>query len=90
MGDCPYYESLMPIPDSVPSSSDISYARATLPVNLEIRESKIAGAGLGVFSKEHVRLGGMYGPYQGVVVSKHIDKDKVDTSYMWQVHSFFI
>ena len=75
----------MPIPDSVPHCTDIPHARATLPTNLEIKESKIAGAGLGVFSKVHVRVGGMFGPYQGIVVNKGIDKNKVDTSYMWEV-----
>jgi len=60
-------------------------ALATLPNGLEIRESLIPNAGLGVFTTRTFDVGVRFGPYQGKKVRKDIPKDHVDTSYMWEI-----
>ena len=53
-------------------------AEHTLPDCLEIKTSKIAGAGLGVFSKEELESRIMFGPYRGDITDDH------KSGYCWQ------
>ena len=62
------------------------YSSTSLPEDLTIKESRIAGSG--VFSSIHLRKGTLFGPYQGVKRDGRIDKTKLDTSYYWAVSSF--
>ncbi|KAM9500271.1 uncharacterized protein Hap1MRO34_018358 isoform 1-T3 [Clarias gariepinus] len=58
-------------------------ARRTLPPGLEIRESGIPDAGLGVFNKgETVPLGAHFGPYQGELVER---EEAVSSGYSWVI-----
>ena len=61
------------------------YSSTSLPEDLTIKESRIAGSG--VFSSIHLRKGTLFGPYQGVKRDGRIDKTKLDTSYYWAVSS---
>ena len=58
---------------------------STLPDGLEIKESKIPNAGLGVFALHEFKTGTRFGPYQGKKVRPDIPRDDIDTSYMWEV-----
>ncbi|KAF5890773.1 histone-lysine N-methyltransferase PRDM9-like, partial [Clarias magur] len=58
-------------------------ARHTLPPGLEIRESGIPDAGLGVFNKgETIPLGAHFGPYQGELVDQ---EEAVNSGYSWVI-----
>ncbi|XP_036372284.1 histone-lysine N-methyltransferase PRDM9-like [Megalops cyprinoides] len=59
-------------------------ARLTLPPGLEVRESSIPGAGLGVFNQgPTVPRGVHYGPYEGELT----DKDEaVHSGYSWMIY----
>ena len=77
---------ITPHPDNETSQADgVPNSRASLPGGLEIKQSNIFGAGLGVFSLKSFEIDAWFGPYQGTKVSKNVDRDKVDTSYMWEV-----
>ena len=52
----------------------------TLPDCLEIKTSKIAGAGLGVFSKVGLESRVMFGPYGGDIITENLK-----SGYCWQV-----
>ena len=52
-----------------------------------MKQSSIAGAGLGVFAMEMIPRGMRFGPYMGrKVPAAHVDDD-TDTSYMWEVYT---
>ena len=87
-GDCPVHGTLRPYADSKVSSSDVNKSLASLPCGMEIKESSIAGAGLGVFATQEFTPGVTFGPYAGEKVRADIPKANMDTSYMWEV-SFF-
>ncbi|KAF5882473.1 histone-lysine N-methyltransferase PRDM9-like, partial [Clarias magur] len=56
-------------------------ARQTLPTGLEIQESSIPDAGLGVFNKgETVPVGAHFGPYQGELVDR---EEAMNSEYAW-------
>ena len=38
-----------------------------------------------MFAKELIEAGAYFGPYKGVKVSRNVDKQAIDTSYMWEV-----
>jgi len=58
---------------------------ASLPNGLEVKESIIPNAGLGVFATQVFPSGTRFGPYEGKKVKPDIPKDDMDTSYMWEV-----
>ena len=86
-GDCPVHGPLLPVDDTKPSEvgEGISKARSTLPPVLEILESTIEGAGLGVFATEPIEIGIRFGPYQGKKVHRSAIKDENNSGYMWEV-----
>ena len=51
----------------------------------EIFISSIPSSGSGVFAKKVMEQGTLFGPYRGIKVSRNVDKQAVDTSYMWEV-----
>ena len=91
-GDCPVHGPLLPVDDAkhVEYSNGISKARSTLPSGLEIRESSIEGAGLGVYSTEPIQPGIRFGPYQGMKVHRSVVNDERNSGYMWEVGAFWI
>uniref|UniRef100_A0A7M5V2D1 Uncharacterized protein n=2 Tax=Clytia hemisphaerica TaxID=252671 RepID=A0A7M5V2D1_9CNID len=83
-GDCPVHGPLFPLADKdCPDTENRSLA--SLPDGLEVRESNIPGAGLGVFAKRQFNSGTRFGPYEGKKVRPDIPKDDMDTSYMWEI-----
>uniref|UniRef100_A0A7M5XKZ9 Uncharacterized protein n=1 Tax=Clytia hemisphaerica TaxID=252671 RepID=A0A7M5XKZ9_9CNID len=83
-GDCPVHGPLFPLADKdCPNTENRSLA--SLPDGLEVRESNIPGAGLGVFAKRQFNSGTRFGPYEGKKVRPDIPKDDMDTSYMWEI-----
>ena len=65
-------------------------AMASLPEGMEVRESSIQGAGLGVFSTKEFLSGATFGPYGGEKVRADVPQSGLDTSYMWEVSDFQI
>ncbi|KAH3830529.1 hypothetical protein DPMN_103773 [Dreissena polymorpha] len=78
-GDCPVHGPYNYIQDKEVPEEDPLKAEHTLPDCLEIKTSKIAGAGLGVFSKEGLVSRIMFGPYGGDIIT-----DNHKSGYCWQ------
>ena len=72
--------------DNPTKDTSKSKGLASLPEGLEVRESSIPGAGLGVYATKPFSVGTRFGPYEGKKVKCDIPKDDIDTSYMWEVH----
>ncbi|XP_052236300.1 zinc finger protein 418-like isoform X2 [Dreissena polymorpha] len=79
-GDCPFHGPYNYIQDKEVPEGDSLKADHTLSDCLEIKTSKIAGAGLGVFSKEGLESRVMFGPYWGDIMA-----DNHKSGYCWQV-----
>ncbi|XP_052225155.1 histone-lysine N-methyltransferase PRDM7-like [Dreissena polymorpha] len=79
-GDCPVHGPYTYIQDKEVPEGDPLKADHTVPDCLEIKTSKIAGAGLGVFSKEGLECRVMFGPYGGDVIAEN-----QKSGYCWQV-----
>ncbi|KAF5881726.1 histone-lysine N-methyltransferase PRDM9-like, partial [Clarias magur] len=81
---CEVHGSPLFIPDTSVPMGVSDRARQTLPPGLEIQESSIPHAGLGVFNKgETVPVGAHFGPYQGELV----DRDEaMNSEYSWVIH----
>ncbi|MCI4394873.1 hypothetical protein PGIGA_G00173840 [Pangasianodon gigas] len=59
-------------------------ARLTLPLGLEVQQSNISGAGLGVFNKgETVPVGAHFGPYEGELVDR---EEAMNSGYSWVIY----
>jgi len=83
-GECSIHTPLIPFTDKTTSVDD-KKSLATLPDGLEIKESLIPNAGLGVFATKKFDVGVRFGPYQGKKVRPDIPRDDIDTSYMWEI-----
>ncbi|XP_070174303.1 histone-lysine N-methyltransferase PRDM9-like [Littorina saxatilis] len=85
-GDCPVHGPLLHVEDAqvpVKKRRDPNRALKTLPPGLEVKESGIPNAGLGVFATKFFPLRSRFGPYEGRSVS---DPDIAHTSgYCWQI-----
>ncbi|XP_052225904.1 histone-lysine N-methyltransferase PRDM9-like isoform X3 [Dreissena polymorpha] len=79
-GDCPVHGPYNYIQDKEVPEGDPLKADHTVPDCLEIKTSKIAGAGHGVFSKEGLEFRVMFGPYGGDVIAEN-----QKSRYCWQV-----
>ncbi|XP_015772146.1 PREDICTED: histone-lysine N-methyltransferase PRDM9-like [Acropora digitifera] len=85
-GDCPKHGPLQVIEDKDAEHSwGVSAAIASTPDVLEIDQSSIPGAGLGVFSAAFIPERARFGPYKGDKVVWENMTDKTDTSYFWEV-----
>ncbi|XP_052268103.1 zinc finger protein 726-like isoform X2 [Dreissena polymorpha] len=76
---CPAHGPYNYIQDKEVPEGDPLKAEHTLPDCLEIKTSKIAGAGLGVFSKEGLQSKIMFGPYGGAIIT-----DNHKSGYCWK------
>ncbi|KAM9501530.1 uncharacterized protein Hap1MRO34_011847 isoform 2-T2 [Clarias gariepinus] len=78
---CKVHGSPLFIPDTPVPMGVSDRAKQTLPPGLEIQESSIPDAGLGVFNKgETVPVGAHFGPYQGELVDR---EETMDSGYSW-------
>ncbi|XP_052226334.1 histone-lysine N-methyltransferase PRDM9-like isoform X2 [Dreissena polymorpha] len=80
-GDCPVHGPYNFIQDKEVPDGDTCRADHTLPDDLEIKTSKLFGAGLGVFSKVGLESRIMFGPYRGDTIS-----DNHKSGYCWQIY----
>ncbi|XP_026271561.1 histone-lysine N-methyltransferase PRDM7 [Frankliniella occidentalis] len=78
-GDCPEHGPLHIIPDKEVSEARSDRALHTVPSCLAVLDSKIPGAGLGVWAKEAIPRRVRFGPYVG-----EIEKKK-ETGYGWGI-----
>ncbi|KAH3897165.1 hypothetical protein DPMN_021350 [Dreissena polymorpha] len=81
-GDCPVHGPYNYIQDKQVPQGDPHKAEHTLPDCLEIKSSKIVGAGLGVFSKVALESRIMFGPYGGDIIT-----DNHKSGYCWQIYN---
>ncbi|CAI5455221.1 unnamed protein product [Caenorhabditis angaria] len=82
-GCCPNHPIVL-VKDRLPEYDDdktLSISERTCPPSLEIRESSIPFAGLGVFAKEDIPAGFFFGPYRGIWV----DSVSPTNSYSWEM-----
>ncbi|KAM9501528.1 uncharacterized protein Hap1MRO34_011841 isoform 1-T1 [Clarias gariepinus] len=80
---CEVHGSPLFIPDTPVPRGVSDRARQTLPPGLEIQESSIPDAGLGVFNKgETVPIGAHFGPYQGELVDR---EEAMHSEYSWVI-----
>ncbi|KAF5881725.1 histone-lysine N-methyltransferase PRDM9-like, partial [Clarias magur] len=80
---CEVHGSPLFIPDTSVPMGVSDRARQTLPTGLEIQESSIPDAGLGVFNKgETVPVGAHFGPYQGELVDR---EEAMNSEYAWVI-----
>ena len=86
-GECSEHCPIRPYADSATSSGSLK-AMASLPEGMEVRDSSIKGAGLGVFATQEFLTGATFGPYDGEKVRADVPKGGLDTSYMWEVSDF--
>ncbi|XP_062860730.1 histone-lysine N-methyltransferase PRDM9-like [Trichomycterus rosablanca] len=81
---CELHGPALFIPDTSVPTVVPDRARQTLPPGLEVQQSGIPGAGLGVFNKgETVPVGAHFGPYQGEAVDK---EEAVNSGYSWVIY----
>jgi hypothetical protein len=58
---------------------------------MEVKQSSIEGAGLGVFATKAIESGAWFGPYRGKKVRADIPMNPgLDTSYMWEVNKILL
>ncbi|XP_052215350.1 histone-lysine N-methyltransferase PRDM9-like isoform X2 [Dreissena polymorpha] len=80
-GNCPVYGPYYYIQDKEVPDGDTLKADHSLPDCLEIKTSKIAGGGLGVFSKERLKSRILFGPYGSNIIT-----DNHKSAYCWQIY----
>ncbi|XP_062862383.1 histone-lysine N-methyltransferase PRDM9-like isoform X2 [Trichomycterus rosablanca] len=81
---CELHGAALFIPDSPVPIGVSDRARQTLPPALELQESDIPNAALGVFNKgETLPVGAHFGPYQGELVFR---EEAVNSRYSWVIY----
>ncbi|XP_060760233.1 histone-lysine N-methyltransferase PRDM9-like isoform X2 [Neoarius graeffei] len=81
---CEIHGPALFLPDTPVPNGVSDRARQTLPPGLELQESDIPDAGLGVFNKgDTVPVGAHFGPYQGDLVDK---EEAMASSYSWVIY----
>ncbi|KAF5888622.1 putative ATP-dependent RNA helicase DDX47, partial [Clarias magur] len=82
---CEIHGPALFLPDTPVPKGVSDRARQTLPPGLEVQESCIPKAGLGVINKgDTVPVGAHYGPYQGDVVDR---EEGMTSSYSWVIYN---
>jgi len=71
----------------VRDGSEKDRARLTAPWPLTVYDSKVKGAGKGVWTNAHLPAHLVFGPYEGRVLSGHPDAGK-ESGYGWKVSVF--
>lgn len=83
---CEFHGPAVFIPDTPVPVGVTDRARLTLPIGLEVKQSNISGAGLGVFNKgDTVPVGVHFGPYEGELVDR---EEAMNSGYSWVVSQF--
>ena len=88
-GDCPVHVNIKPCADSATTSTNTNKALESVPEGMEVRQSNIPSAGLGVFATREFPEGSTFGPYDGDKIKGNVPKSGLDTSYMWEVSANF-
>ncbi|XP_062862116.1 histone-lysine N-methyltransferase PRDM9-like [Trichomycterus rosablanca] len=84
LNECEVHGPPLFIPDTTIPMGVSDRARQTLPPDLQVRESGIPDAGLGVFNKgDTVPVSAHFGPYQGELVEKG---EAMKSSYSWVIY----
>ncbi|KAM9434964.1 uncharacterized protein Hap1MRO34_002699 isoform 2-T2 [Clarias gariepinus] len=82
---CEIHGPALFLPDTPVPKGVSDRARQTLPPGLEVQESCIPKAGLGVFNRgDTVPVGAHYGPYQGDLVDK---EEGMTSIYSWVIYN---
>ncbi|XP_062862115.1 histone-lysine N-methyltransferase PRDM9-like [Trichomycterus rosablanca] len=82
--ECEVHGPPLFIPDTPVPIGVADRARQTIPYGLEVRQSGIPEAGLGVFNKgETVPVGAHFGPYQGELVNR---EEAMNSGYSWVIY----
>ncbi len=71
------------IEDKPVLKGDALFATKTLPDMLYLEESRIPGAGAGVFAKDVIQKGVRFGPYLGTCILNEEEAHK--SGYSWEV-----
>jgi len=71
----------------VRDGSEKDRARLTAPWPLTVYDSKVKGAGKGVWTNAHLPAHLVFGPYEGRVLSGHPEAGK-ESGYGWKVSVF--
>ncbi|XP_052218116.1 uncharacterized protein LOC127835719 [Dreissena polymorpha] len=82
-GECPVHGPYHYIQDKEVPEEVLRKAEHSMPDCLEIKTSKIAGAGLGVFSDERLKSRIMFGPCEGDIIT-----DNHKSAYCWKIYGF--
>lgn len=86
MNKCEFHGPGLFIPDTPVPVGVTDRARLTLPSGLEVGQSHISGAGLGVFNKgDTVPAGAHFGSYEGELVGR---EEAMSSGYSWVVSEF--
>lgn len=86
INECEVHGPALFIPDNPVPLGVPDRARQTLPPGLEVQQSGIPNAGLGVFNMgETVPVGVHFGPYQGDLVDC---EEAINSDYSWVVSQF--
>ncbi|XP_042884424.1 histone-lysine N-methyltransferase PRDM9-like isoform X3 [Penaeus japonicus] len=86
-GECPYHPLFLILDNPVVrDGSETDRARLTAPWPLSICESKVKGAGKGVWTNAQLPSHLVFGPYEGRVLSRHPEVGK-ESGYGWKIRS---
>ncbi|XP_060788579.1 histone-lysine N-methyltransferase PRDM9-like [Neoarius graeffei] len=84
--ECNVHGPAVFVPDTPVPMGVADRAIQTLPQGLEVRESSIPEAGLGVFNKgEIIPVGVHFGPYEGDLVDK---EEAMNSNYSWVIYKY--
>ncbi|XP_046572797.1 zinc finger protein 502-like isoform X2 [Haliotis rubra] len=84
-GDCTVHGPLLIVADTQEMSENEDRAWKTMPVGLEIEESGIPGAGLGVWASQDLIPRICFGPYEGDTIKDEATAQR--SGYSWQIHT---
>ncbi|ROT76326.1 putative histone-lysine N-methyltransferase PRDM7, partial [Penaeus vannamei] len=84
-GECPYHPLFLILDNPVVrDGNEKDRARLTTPWPLTVYDSKVKGAGKGVWTNAHLPAHLVFGPYEGRVLSGHPEAGK-ESGYGWKI-----